>query len=329
MTDVLANPVNDNVLYLGTTMGCYKTNNGGSNWYRWNNGLPQATLISELTYIDSTSSNGGFYIVAGTYGRSIWVRDVSTDDPKITVKQKCCLNKNINDFQSTYDTLSFPEIPQNSIVKSLNIIIDSVLHPNDADLRFTLTHNGISRNFISYAGQQGDNFIATNIQDNYLDLISNGTAPFSGKYKPSEVLEQFNQSQIGGDWILQILDNTGGNTGQLKAWTLAIEYDIVVGVNGNSSFPKTYSLQQNYPNPFNPGTTIQYDIEHDANVNLIIYDVLGREITRLINENKKAGSYSVFFNGSKLSSGIYFYRLEATEFSGKIFTETKKMLMIK
>jgi len=95
--------------------------------------------------------------------------------------------------------------------------------------------------------------------------------------------------------------------------------------NNKNTIPTQYSLSQNYPNPFNPNTKINFELPNDAKVNLIVYDLLGREIIKLVNnEFRTAGSYTVDFNGSNLSSGIYFYRLETTGFS-----MTKKMLLVK
>ncbi|MDD5361726.1 MAG: T9SS type A sorting domain-containing protein [Ignavibacteria bacterium] len=88
--------------------------------------------------------------------------------------------------------------------------------------------------------------------------------------------------------------------------------------------PKNYELSQNYPNPFNPSTTIKYALPKDGLVTIKVYDLTGREITRLVNEVKQAGYHSVLFNASNLSSGIYFYRIIAGD-----FIQTKKMLMIK
>jgi len=88
--------------------------------------------------------------------------------------------------------------------------------------------------------------------------------------------------------------------------------------------PNTYSLSQNYPNPFNPVTQIKYDLPKQGFVTLKIYDVIGREVTKLVNEVKTPGSYIVDFDGTNLSSGVYFYKLEVNNFS-----DIKKMLMIK
>jgi len=81
---------------------------------------------------------------------------------------------------------------------------------------------------------------------------------------------------------------------------------------------------QNYPNPFNPATNIKYQIPKSAHVELIVYDVLGAEVSVLINEFKNAGSYEINFDASGLASGLYFYKLETEG-----FTDTKKMLLVK
>ena len=70
-----------NYLYLGTEAGCYRTTNAGVSWHRWNNGMPDATIVTEMKWIDSTLENGKQYVIASTYGRSFWVREVSGDDP--------------------------------------------------------------------------------------------------------------------------------------------------------------------------------------------------------------------------------------------------------
>ena len=101
--------------------------------------------------------------------------------------------------------------------------------------------------------------------------------------------------------------------------------DEPVGILPSSAIvPEKFSLKQNYPNPFNPITTIRFDIRISAFTKLTIFDALGREIETLVNEKLSPGSYSLVFDGSKFTSGVYFYRLTSEN-----FTETKKMLMIK
>jgi len=91
-----------------------------------------------------------------------------------------------------------------------------------------------------------------------------------------------------------------------------------------ASTPKEYQLNQNYPNPFNPTTVIEFAIPTTETVSLKIYDVLGREVATLLNERRNAGVHRINFNATNLSSGTYFYRLQAGT-----FTQTKKMILVK
>lgn len=101
--------------------------------------------------------------------------------------------------------------------------------------------------------------------------------------------------------------------------------DIVTGIKQeDDSVPLTYSLDQNYPNPFNPSTTIKFAIPQQSNVTLKIYNMLGQEVATLVNEQMTAGNYTVNFDASNLSSGIYLYSIKAGQFN-----VTKKMMLIK
>ncbi len=91
-----------------------------------------------------------------------------------------------------------------------------------------------------------------------------------------------------------------------------------------SQIPTQYRLEQNYPNPFNPVTKINFEIPKTGFVSLKVYNVLGREVANLVNTVKNAGNYSVDFDGTNLSSGVYFYKLESNG-----FVDTKKMMLIK
>ncbi len=99
----------------------------------------------------------------------------------------------------------------------------------------------------------------------------------------------------------------------------------LIGISGISSpVPDKFILGQNYPNPFNPGTAIKYSLPKSEFVTLIVYDILGRVAAVLVNEYKKAGTYSVNFNAQNLSSGVYFYVL-----SSESFKDAKKMVLLK
>jgi hypothetical protein len=108
---------------------------------------------------------------------------------------------------------------------------------------------------------------------------------------------------------------------------LKIVYNPTAVSAENQSVNK-FALEQNYPNPFNPSTTIKYQLAQNGQVSLKVFNTLGKEVAEILNGDQKAGSYSVKFDGSKLSSGIYYYQLHATD-PGQDYTITKKLMLIK
>lgn len=117
-----------------------------------------------------------------------------------------------------------------------------------------------------------------------------------------------------------------------RSWLVFRKIDdaTLIGVNNNQQVTNQYKLYQNYPNPFNPTTKIGYNLLKNSFVTLKIYDVLGKELRTIVSGNQTAGSKEIEFNASDLSSGIYFYTIEATEQgSGNIFNDTKKMILVK
>ncbi len=95
--------------------------------------------------------------------------------------------------------------------------------------------------------------------------------------------------------------------------------------------PEDFSLNQNYPNPFNPGTKIKFSIPHQSKVIIKVYDLLGKEVETLVNEEKPVGIYEVAWNAANLPSGVYFYQLKAAPVGGQVgsFITTKKMILLK
>jgi hypothetical protein len=110
----------------------------------------------------------------------------------------------------------------------------------------------------------------------------------------------------------------------LKAGEYDNRFSLAFSLTVLNNIPKEFSLLQNYPNPFNPRTTIKYLIPQTSFVTITVYDILGKEVSKLVNEEKLSGSYEVQFDGSKLSSGVYFYRLHAGS-----FFKTKKLVLLK
>jgi hypothetical protein len=117
--------------------------------------------------------------------------------------------------------------------------------------------------------------------------------------------------------------NSGGTSEWSSVWNFTTIRTTSVEQVG-SDVPKTYALYFNYPNPFNPITTISFDLPVKSYVSLIIFDALGREVVKLINEELLAGKYSKQWDASGLTSGVYFYRIQAGSFS-----ETKKLILLK
>jgi len=115
-------------------------------------------------------------------------------------------------------------------------------------------------------------------------------------------LDRFRASNAQQDWVLNVTD-------------VKDDYD---------NLPQNYSLFQNYPNPFNPSSIIRYDLPKEGMVSIKIYDMLGREVKTLVNEYKSVGSYNIEFNANNLTSGIYFYHLQTSDFS-----QTKKLILMK
>ncbi|MBC8484939.1 MAG: T9SS type A sorting domain-containing protein [Bacteroidetes bacterium] len=134
-------------------------------------------------------------------------------------------------------------------------------------------------------------------------------------------MSSFTGQNIYVAWREKVADNY--NNGAAISLDLVDIAGTIVGVTNNQT-PVAYDLSQNYPNPFNPTTTINFSISKPGLVTLKVYNVLGKEIATLVNDPKVAGSYSVNFNGENLSSGVYFYRLEAND-----FVAIKKMVLTK
>ena len=116
----------------------------------------------------------------------------------------------------------------------------------------------------------------------------------------------------------------GNYTYRLKQVDYDGTYSYSNEVNADVVAPDRYSLEQNYPNPFNPSTTIKYGVAKDGMVNVAVFNLLGEKVATLVNTNQKAGSYELKFDASSLSSGVYFYSIEAGDFKA-----VRKMMLMK
>lgn len=110
-----------------------------------------------------------------------------------------------------------------------------------------------------------------------------------------------------------------------QTFNITFKRDNQIGIQQiGTEIPESFALSQDYPNPFNPATMIRFSIPKNSFVSLKVYDITGKEIRNLKNENLTAGNYEADFDGSGITSGVYFYRLQTND-----FTDTKRMTLIK
>ena len=166
---------------------------------------------------------------------------------------------------------------------------------------------------IDYGGFNGNNFkIRVQVTDN----------------------SSLRQSVVSGEWEVRVLSSTEGSCpsppGGPTDDTLGKKSPASEGtlasnlLEADQSIPETYALRQNFPNPFNPSTEILFDLPEDAMVSLVVYDVLGREVARLVQEELRAGTHRARFDAGNFPSGVYFYRIQAGDFQ-----HTSRMTFLK
>ncbi len=316
-----------------------KTTNGGNNWQT------KALFNAYLNDIEFINSYTGYSV--GQIGRVLKTVDGGNSWTQLLTQQ----GETFNSIHCLNDSVIF--VSGTKILKSSNGGNNWVnitpqygfywnLHFVNASTGFTLgstkifktTNTGISwsvilEGSISYYGICFTNFNTGYICGNgqILKTVNSGInwqvqIDTSGKYLRDIIFNNDNTGYCVGSMI--ILKTTNGGE--------------PIGIQPISSeLPDNFSLYQNYPNPFNPETKIKFDISpvgqrHAFDVRLSIYDALGREISTLVNEELKPGTYEVSFDGSNYPSGVYFYRLIITGAStplSTVFSETKKMILLK
>lgn len=165
----------------------------------------------------------------------------------------------------------------------------------------------------------GDSTIIEYLEGYIIRNIDNG----QGSFYVQLVVDSLNADGFGGSMISGFNGGEQSGDNQNIKRKIFWEDEKLNGIVNN--IPKEFSLYQNFPNPFNPSTVIKYDLPKDVKVTVKIYDLLGREVAILVNnEFKNAGRYDLIWNAGNYASGVYIYRLEAED-----YTSTKKMVLVK
>jgi len=311
--------------------GVAYTNNGGSNWYHtFGKARPVYTFYTSGTRVFlGTNDVGVFYTNTNSGGLGWTPVEITPDWYNVYcyTGDSALLyvgTENRGIFKSTnngsnWTATSFTGF--NGAVKTMTTIGSRVFAGHSSNISISTNAGanwsviytfGVSVNsLVSYnntlfAGTAGNGiFASTNFGTNWINVSGNlGAAFHAGK------LQVYGAELFASTSTLSVIKAQISN---------------LVGLTSHSTeLPENFSLYQNYPNPFNPSTAINFDIPKTGNVKLEIFDLSGKLIEELLNEEKGAGTYSVNFNAENLSSGIYVYKLTGTKFS-----QSRKMMLIK
>lgn len=321
----------------------YKTINGGVSW-----GTYQLNISSQLNSIRFLNTNTGF--VTGDSGRIFKTTNAGQTWNSLTSGSNLNLNKIalidsnvamvVGDngvFLKTTDSGLSWTVYSVGVMRKLNSIFSisndiqyivgdssTLLKSTNAGLNWqsiilpTITYDINDLIFVNSAtgyiiGDQGRILKTTNSGINWGFQISGVNNNLHGINFVSPNIGYV----VGDNGVIRKTTNGGGT--------------IYVGITKNTEIPVNFSLHQNFPNPFNPVTFINFNIPKQSSVKLIVYDLLGREVATLVNEDLKPGIYKVIFDGTNLASGVYYYKLAARQAGSTTgdFTDTKKMVLVK
>jgi len=344
------NPINNKyaLMYTYWKNGNWNTDVLYETSHHWRSGRISAENVGNdlyLSFVTSTSTSpDSFYVHVLKESNSAWTEDftdlVTGESGGVYISEKGLLGKSPNG-----NLFLWREYGQSDLGENAGARLFEKTTSGWQRIQFTSPPNGLM------AWPRGSNLAITNSEIVCAISEGNGSdsklswAETDGTSGLNEELPhwEWNPFTIGLCDIITVDDYiyiyyTNGAAGNynypvtFKEAKININ-DLITDVNYNeSSVPNKYELYQNFPNPFNPSTTIEYSIpavgdeyiRPTNNVTLKIYDILGEEITTLVNKKQTPGNYEVKFNAGNLSSGIYFYRLKAGNFS-----KTNKMILLK
>lgn len=323
-----------NIFAGAASRGVFLSTNNGTSWSAVNNGITNRYISSLVV--------SGRDLIAGCWGDGVylstnnglsWTPTGLVSTPSNRYYIRCLLISGSNlyagtegdgVFLSTNNGTSWNAVNYGLTSGSTNslVILGTNLLAATGNGIFLTTNNGISWRGIN-TSQTETNIYSLAVSGTNLFAAAGNTVFLTTNNGVS--WSEVNNGLTGTYVISLAISGTNLFVGTYNdgVWRRSLS-EMITSVEKIHSIPSYFSLQQNFPNPFNPYTTMQFSIPHSQFVTLKVYDMLGREVTTLVNEEKLPGNYEVKFDGSNLPSGTYFYRLQAGSFS-----QTKKLLLLK
>ncbi|MEO8514624.1 MAG: T9SS type A sorting domain-containing protein [Ignavibacteria bacterium] len=343
---ILLSPVNDN----GSTAGFNRmfiafTTNSGQTWSQpqifYNPGLLNGQIAIPFRGIDAVYDNSGNYYVAfnttdtsGNYSSAkLWVS--KNGGTPVIIAQHTGSNSiaeaanTLSSPQAGFCTIDHPSLSVSSN-GSLLFVTYSVMFQNDTLNEFNKCHIYVScslTNILNFSNPIGVTNAGPNSFDERYSSIARISPDISGSSGITVYLVYQKDPQPGSC--------ANGDNAPISRSSLVFRimngFQTFPGViQTNSEIPLDSDLRQNYPNPFNPETQIEFELNIESNVKLLLYDINGRFLENIYsNENASAGKYTYLFNGSNYSSGVYFISLQIVNKNGKSQNLSRKMLLVK
>ncbi|MDQ3020419.1 MAG: T9SS type A sorting domain-containing protein [Bacteroidota bacterium] len=308
----------------------YKTTNGGINWIRQT--IQTSVTISDVDFIDANrgivcgmggliakTSNGGLTWQITNSGGPHWQSAICYIDNNncISGNSEGEVYKSTNGGNSWFISATNIGISINSISFSDHLTgyigANGVFKTTDGGYNWTNILTGVVSHDLKF---YNSNIGFVSAYDGRVYRTTNGGLSWINESYISNTLNFHSYCFIDPETVYMLGSNLLFKTKNGGVITNQFE--------NTYSVPTSFYLLQNYPNPFNPVTTISYSIPKEGFVKIKIYDIAGKEINTLINEFKQSGSYNIKFEGSNLSSGVYYYKMESSDFA-----QIKKMVLIK
>lgn len=312
--------------------GVFKTSNGGDNW-EFVTGIPNRSIYT-MEAKDSIVCVG-YYYKSGSYSLEISTDYGSTffacystynmnvSDIEIVSTNNIFITSSGNVYRSTNFGTNFTQVYSNNYVYSLASNGTTLYAGGNNNSGVIMsTNNGanwVSIGMTNYSIQSmvvyQNNLIVSAMNNGYY-LTNNNGATWHQKNQ-GITAPYYNQN-------VYVIDNyVYSGIANIGVWRRNLS-EIISVQNISSEIPASFTLSQNYPNPFNPETNIRFSLPTTENVVLKVYNMQGKEVAALVNSRFQPGMYETKFNGSNLSSGVYFYKLSAGN-----FTQTRKMILLK